>query len=306
MDGILNILKPPGMSSHDVVSFIRKATRQKKVGHTGTLDPGAAGVLPICLGRATKIIQFLKDDKEYRAEITFGKATDSQDSFGQVLKAPGAEGLRAAEVENALKSFQGQIKQMPPMTSAIKYQGKKLYQLAREGIEVDRTPRFVYISDIELLEFDRDAAFPKAILHINCSAGTYIRTICHDLGAMLGCGAYMSFLIRTRAGAFLLEDTVTLEQLLKQVGEADGQSALNQLPELMTPMGDALAHLPAVEIADSSIKYVLCGNSIPVSSLFLPTEQPVRLEKDGAVIAIAIVKNSQKADAYLQPVKVLA
>ncbi|WP_347490866.1 tRNA pseudouridine(55) synthase TruB [Desulfoscipio sp. XC116] len=303
MDGILNVLKPPGMTSHDVVGFIRKVTGQKKAGHTGTLDPGAAGVLPVCLGKATKIIQYLPDSKCYRAEVTFGKSTTTRDSFGEVITSGGAHGISAADIEKALISFSGLIEQVPPMTSAIKHQGKKLYELARAGIEVERKPRSVYIYEIALIDFHEDKLSPSAILHIHCSAGTYIRTICHDLGEMLGCGAYMSFLLRTRAGMFLLEDTITLEQL----AESAGQNA----SALLVPMGKALEYLPGIAVGGSFAVAVSCGNSItlPVHDLAdrLIANQLVRLEKAGVLIALAVVKNDPNTSEHymLQPVKVL-
>jgi len=303
MDGILNVLKPPGMTSHDVVSFIRKVTGQKKAGHTGTLDLGAAGVLPVCLGKATKIIQFLEDSKCYWAEVTFGKSTTTQDAFGDVIKSLGVHGFSANDVEQALKNFTGWIKQVPPMTSAIKHHGKKLYELARAGIEVERKPRSVYISEIKLINFYKDSAFPKAILHINCSAGTYIRTICHDLGETLGCGAYMSFLLRTRAGVFTLENTVVLEQLIKVNGR--------DVDTLLVPMRKALEYLPGVAVEGSLAKAVSYGNSItpPAHDLAdrLAAKQLVCLERAGELIALAVVKDDpNKLGQYiLQPVKVL-
>jgi len=303
MDGIINILKPPGMTSHDVVSFIRKVTGQKKAGHTGTLDPGAAGVLPVCLGKATKIIQFLPDNKSYRAEVTFGKSTTTQDAFGDDIQTDRSYGFKPEELEQALKSFTGWIKQIPPMTSAIKHHGKKLYELARAGIEIERPSRSVYINEIKLIDFQQDNAFPKAILHISCSAGTYIRTICHDLGEMLGCGAYMSFLLRTRAGLFALEDAVTLGQLT----DAKGQD----LAKLMVPLSKALDYLPELAVSDQLAKAVSCGNSIMLSRHALADQltakQLVRLEKDNVLLALAVVQDAPNtSEQYkLQPVKVL-
>jgi len=303
MDGILNILKPPGMTSHDVVSFIRKVTGQRKAGHTGTLDPGAAGVLPVCLGKATKIIQFLPDNKSYRVEITFGKSTTTQDAFGDDIQTGRVYGFNPDELEQVLKSFLGSIKQIPPMTSAIKHHGKKLYELARAGIEIERPSRSVYIDEIKLIDIHLDSSFPKAILQISCSAGTYIRTICHDLGETLGCGAYMSFLIRTRAGIFALEDTVTLEQLT----DAKEQD----LAKLMVPMRKALDYLPKLAVEDQLAKAISCGNSITMSRDALAdtliAQQLVRLEKDNVLFALAVVQDVPNlSEQYmLQPVKVL-
>lgn len=303
MDGIINILKPPGMTSHDVVGFVRRTTGQKKAGHTGTLDPGAAGVLPVCLGKATKIIQYLPDNKCYRAEITFGKSTDTQDSFGEVITDRGAEGIEVGDIKQALANFTGWIEQVPPMTSAIKYRGRKLYELARAGIDVERTPRSVYIYEIALGGFHYHPIYPSAVLHVHCSAGTYVRTICHDLGQKLGCGAYMSFLLRTRAGVFVLDNAVTLEQLTGLAGR--------DINTLMVSMGKALEHLPGVAIEGAQVKAVSYGNSIklptPALAQRLTAGQLVRLESAGRLIALAVVKEPpDTGEQYmLQPVKVL-
>jgi tRNA pseudouridine55 synthase len=260
-------------------------------------------VLPVCLGKATKIIQYLPDDKCYRAEITFGRSTTTQDAFGEVIKAAGAYDIDAANIKQALVKFTGRIKQVPPMTSAIKHQGKKLYELARAGIEVEREPRLVYIHEIALVDYKYDPVFPSAILHIHCSAGTYVRTICHDLGEMLGCGAYMSFLLRTRAGVFVLANTVTLEQL---TGSAGGD--MDTLP---VSMGKALEHLPGVDLDEVLARAVSFGNSIRLPARAqarrLTAKQLVRLERAGCLIALAVVKDDPNTSEHymLQPVKVM-
>jgi len=214
MDGVLNLLKPPGMTSHDVVSVVRRALGVKKVGHTGTLDPGVAGVLPICVGRATRLAEFIAgEDKAYRAEITFGTVTSTQDSFGEVISQQEAGHLTRGDVAYALARFHGPIMQVPPMVSAVKVGGKRLYELAREGVEVERQARQVVIHRVQLLDFQPGPA-PKAMVDVVCSKGTYIRTLAHDLGQMLQVGAHMSYLVRTRSGPFSLADAATLEELL--------------------------------------------------------------------------------------------
>ncbi len=214
MDGVLNLLKPPGMTSHDVVSVVRRALGMKKVGHTGTLDPGVAGVLPVCVGRATRLAEFISgEDKAYRAEITFGITTATQDSFGEVLQQREAAHLTKGDVAYALARFHGPIMQVPPMVSAVKVGGKRLYELAREGVEVERQPRQVIIHRVQLLDF-RPGPNPTAMIDVVCSKGTYIRTLAHDLGEMLQVGAHMSYLVRTRSGSFRLEEAATLEELL--------------------------------------------------------------------------------------------
>lgn len=218
MDGVLNLLKPPGMTSHDVVSVVRRALGIKKVGHTGTLDPGVAGVLPICVGRATRLAEYIAGtDKAYRAEITFGATTDTQDSFGEVLSQQDASHLTKGDLAYSLARFHGPIMQVPPMVSAVKVGGKRLYELAREGVEVEREARPVVIHRIQLLDF-RPGPRPTAMVDVVCSKGTYIRTLAHDLGQMLKVGAHLSYLVRTRSGGFKLEDAATLEELL--AGEA--------------------------------------------------------------------------------------
>ena len=209
MDGILNVLKPPGMTSFDVVAYLRGLLKEKKIGHTGTLDPGAVGVLPVCIGKATKTIEYLTDkDKVYRAELTLGIDTDTQDSYGNVLKVCEVN-VTHEQIYGAIKSFVGRYSQIPPMYSAIKVEGKKLYELARDGITIEREPRNVTIHSINIIEIKDN----KAILDVECSKGTYIRTLCSDIGESLGCGGHMSFLVRTRAGRFGLADSLTLEEI---------------------------------------------------------------------------------------------
>lgn len=218
MNGILNILKPCGMSSFDVVARVRGLLRIKKCGHAGTLDPMAAGVLPICIGSATKAIEFMMEkDKLYRAELTLGIETDTQDSSGRIISE--REVLCTDEdIEDTLKSFIGKTMQLPPMYSAIKVNGKKLYELAREGLDIDRDPRRIEIFSIDIIDIKRDGKI-KILFDVHCSKGTYIRTLCSDIGNRLGCGGHMSFLLRKKAGAFSLSTAMTLEEL-KQA--ADG------------------------------------------------------------------------------------
>ena len=210
MDGILNINKPRGMTSHDVVLRVRKIFRMKKVGHTGTLDPEATGVLVICLGKATKAVRFLTNhDKEYEGTMILGVSTDTQDSSGRILREVGELPVSEAEIREAAKHFQGEIEQIPPMVSAVHHQGKRLYQLARQGKVVKRTPRQVKISSFKILKVE----LPKVGFSIVCSKGTYVRTICADMGEALGCGAHQAELTRIRSGPFHIKDSISLEQL---------------------------------------------------------------------------------------------
>lgn len=215
MDGIINVYKPLGLSSHGVVSRVRHILNMKRVGHTGTLDPMAEGVLPICVGQGTKASDMLTDsDKQYRAVMRLGVVTDSQDMQGEVLEERSVA-CTEAEVIAAVESFVGEISQIPPMYSAIKVGGKKLYELARKGIEVERKPRQVTIKGIQIEEIN----LPFVTMLVDCSKGTYIRTLCNDIGEKLGCGGAMDSLVRTKAGGFSIEDAVSLEQLEVDGGE---------------------------------------------------------------------------------------
>jgi tRNA pseudouridine 55 synthase len=226
MNGILNILKPCGMTSFDVVARIRGLLRTRKCGHTGTLDPLAAGVLPICIGNATKAIEYMVEkDKLYRAELTLGTSTDTQDSTGSVVFERVVE-CTDMEIEDTVKSFIGDSMQLPPMYSAIKVNGVKLYELAREGIDIDRTPRLINIHSIDIVNVNREGKV-RILFDVHCSKGTYIRTLCSDIGDRLGCGGHMSFLLRKRAGAFDLSTAITLEELKKSIDEGYVEKYLN-------------------------------------------------------------------------------
>ena len=193
--GIINVYKEKGFTSHDVVAKLRGIVGQKKIGHTGTLDPDATGVLPVCLGKATKLCDLLTDkNKTYEAVLLLGKTTDTQDITGEVLEEKSTEALTEEKVREAIEGFIGDYEQIPPMYSALKVNGKKLYELAREGKVIERKARPVKILDIQILEID----LPKVRMEVSCSKGTYIRTLCHDIGEKLGCGGCMESLMRTR------------------------------------------------------------------------------------------------------------
>ncbi len=215
MDGIINVLKPPGMTSFDVVALLRGITGIRKVGHAGTLDPMAAGVLPVCAGRATKAVEFLADkEKLYRTELTLGIATDTQDTTGRILSSSTPDATDN-QIEEAISSFEGKYNQLPPMHSAIRIDGKRLYELAREGVEIERKKREVEIYSVKVIHIDRTDGV-KVLIDVHCSKGTYIRTLCADIGERLGCGGCMSFLLRLRAGPFDILDSVTLEELARR------------------------------------------------------------------------------------------
>lgn len=209
MMGVLNILKPSYMTSHDVVAIVRRTLNMKKVGHTGTLDPMACGVLPVCVGKATKIVDFIQDDKKtYRCKMILGTETTTQDRWGEVVNTSKRE-VTAEMFQAILPNFLGDIEQIPPMYSALKVNGKKLVDLAREGKVIERKARVRTIYSIENINFD----FPRIAFDVVCSKGTYIRTLCHDIGLALGCFGHMTFLERTATGKFDLSDAITVEEL---------------------------------------------------------------------------------------------
>lgn len=212
MDGVINVLKPAGMTSSDVVVRLRKILKTRKIGHTGTLDPEVTGVLPICVGKATRLAEYLTNQgKAYRCEITFGITTDTQDATGEIMsKEP--PNIGAEDFQQLVPKFIGTIQQIPPMFSAVKHQGKRLYELARQGLNVERKSREIHISSMKFEEWI-SGEYPRAIFEVDCSKGTYVRTLCYDMGEALGCGAHMSSLVRLRSGPFQIQESITLETI---------------------------------------------------------------------------------------------
>lgn len=245
-EGFINILKPPRMTSHDVVMRVRRILKEKRIGHLGTLDPDAVGVLPIAVGQSTRLVEFLSgNNKTYRAQLIFGRVTDTQDSSGKTLSEMPVPSLSVNDLKNVMEKFQGSISQTPPMASAISVGGKRLYEYARQGIEIERPSRIVTIHSIEIVRYQNHAPH-EVILDVKCSGGTYIRTLCHDIGQVLGCGGHMGWLIRTQSGSFKIKDSITLEALTDCIN-----------PENLVSMFDVLNHLPAFEIPEhrhSSLK----------------------------------------------------
>ena len=238
-EGVVPLLKPPGLSSSDCVVDVRRLFGEKRVGHLGTLDPGAAGILPVCVGRAVRLFDYLVDkEKTYRFELILGAATDTQDSFGQVIET-GARDMAAAEIEAVLPRFRGDIEQLAPAYSALKSNGQKLYDLALQGKAVPEKRRPVTIRELTLLRQEGEGRF---LLEMTCSRGTYVRTVCHDLGHALGTCGHMGSLLRTRSGPFTVERSFTVEELRTlreedRLGEAlvSCEAALIQFPELTLP-----------------------------------------------------------------------
>ena len=258
MDGIINVYKEKGFTSHDVVAKLRGILHIKKIGHTGTLDPDAVGVLPVCIGKGTKLCDMITDtDKTYEAVMLLGISTDTQDISGNVLSKKDVAVDEKTLIET-VDSFVGEYKQIPPMYSAIKVNGRKLYQLAREGIEIERSPRDVYIRSIHINDMNLQDGEPSVTMTVSCSKGTYIRTLCNDIGEKLGCGACMKSLSRTRVGRFYIDDSYTINQI----------AALNlkgELSSIVAPV-DSMFDYPRIQINKEYDKMLYNGNLLPLSA----------------------------------------
>jgi len=272
--GVLNVHKPAGMTSHDVVGQVRRLAHQKRVGHAGTLDPDATGVLLVCLGAATRLSGYLADEgKEYRATLALGATTTTEDASGDILAEADASHITRADLQAVLPRFVGTIQQTPPMVSAVHYQGQRLYALARQGIVVEREARPVQIDTITLLDFT-PGAHASAVLDVACGKGTYIRTLCADIGDALGVGGHMAALQRTRVGRFTLADAVPLDTL-----------APDTLPNFLVSPAGALGSLPAHVAEGGARADILHGRAIAAS---LSDEPLVKvLDAHGQLIALA-------------------
>lgn len=253
--GVINIYKEKGFTSHDVVNIVRKHLGRVKTGHTGTLDPDAEGVLPICVGKATKLADYIGADiKEYKAELTLGITTTTEDIWGDVIEEKSPD-VSDEEVLKSIMSFKGEYRQKPPMYSAVKVNGKKLYELAREGVEIERKTRLVNIYEIRNIKALGNNRYEFYVL---CSKGTYIRTLCKDMGDKLGCGGCMSALTRTRSGNFYIEDSIKIEDFKKAVLE-------KRTNEIIIPVEKILENFKAVHISSKAEKFVVNGNKISLS-----------------------------------------
>lgn len=277
--GFLNIYKPVGMTSHDVVSVLRRVTKIKQIGHTGTLDPFAEGVLPICIGKATRLIEYLQDDKEYLATVQFGAATNTFDLDGEKVFTSDKKVSRD-DIKEGLKSFEGEILQLPPIFSAIKVKGKKLYEYARKGEEVEIQPRKVVIENIELKNFDEE--LQQAQILLKCSKGTYIRSIANDLGKNLGCGGYLIKLIRTQAGKFRVENSVQLDGIDVESNLINPLDILN-LPKIAVD-NDDLARIkngmPIYKTCDKIGNFVsLIYNDVEICAIGIADGEKIKLKK---------------------------
>ena len=304
MDGILIIDKPEGFTSHDVVARLRRILKTKRIGHTGTLDPFATGVLVMLVGKATRLAQFLdKDKKEYEAVVRFGFATDTGDRTGE-LRITNYElrDFSQAELETVLADFRGEIEQTPPMYSAKKIAGKKLYELARQGIEVERKAVKITNYELRITNYETPVTDDSGLrtqdfgLKVVCSAGTYIRTLAEDIGAKLGIGAHLAELRRTKAGKFDLAKAVTIEELEILVSE-------NRLTEVSVSMNEAVSHLPQMILNAAEIKDTLHGKKLNCGDAEFADNQNVRMIDDAQnLIAVGVYRSAEKS---VQPKLVL-
>lgn len=262
ISGIINVYKEKGYTSHDVVAKLRGILKQKKIGHTGTLDPDAEGVLPVCLGKATRVCDMLTEkDKVYEAVLLFGKKTDTQDTTGNVLEEKEVA-CTEEQVREVVKSFVGTYAQIPPMYSALKVNGKKLCDLARAGIEVDRKPREVTIFSIDIEEIE----LPRVKMLVHCSKGTYIRTLCHDIGAKLGCGGCMESLLRTKVAQFTLEHSLRLneieEKVQKLLQETEQELTAESMGNIVTKTDEVFEGYPKLYAKEGFEKMLYNGNAM--------------------------------------------
>ena len=289
MNGVLNIDKPAGMTSHDVVARVRRIAHLKRVGHAGTLDPDATGVLLVCLGAATRISDFLADEgKQYQATLALGVTTTTEDASGEVLTKSDASHLTEADLAAVLPRFLGDVSQIPPMVSAVHHEGRRLYELAREGITVERAARTIRIAALVMADF-MPGKVVTATLDIACGKGTYIRTLCADLGAVLGVGGHMATLRRTRVGAFGVEAATPLDALTEE-----------NLPGLLVSPADALGSFPAHH-ADTEEDVEAIRHGRVLSSALAPDTVARILDAQGVLIALGRADGEQ-----LHPFKVFA
>lgn len=293
IDGIINIYKEKGYTSHDVVAKLRGILKQKKIGHTGTLDPDAEGVLPVCLGKATRLCEFLTDKvKTYETVMRLGMTTDTQDISGKVLKEQEVM-VSEEQIKEIASSMIGDSLQIPPMYSAIKVNGKKLYELAREGVEIERTPRPITVYELEILSVE----LPYVSMRITCSKGTYIRTICHDIGEKAGCGACMAKLTRTKVSCFDIKDSITLTKVeeLRDNG---------QLSSHIVSVEQMLEEYPAVKALPEGDKLLHNGNSIFINQIkgehaAYKKDMRVRMyDSDGLFVGIYYFESNRKLKPF--------
>lgn len=293
MDGIFNIYKPPGMTSFDVVSRIRKELKIKKVGHTGTLDPMASGVLVVCTGKATRLSQYITgSNKSYIGELTLGYETDTQDIEGRVLRYSRKKASRE-EIIETFQSFIGELNQVPPMYSAVRYKGKRLYELARQGKTVERKSRKVTIYNLDIIKIYDN----KVLFNVECSAGTYIRTLCNDIGYKLKTYGYMSYLLRTGVGNFRVEDSISLDLI--------NRNNIDNMNSLILPMDKGLRDYPAIVFKKEDYIKIKNGIMLPVENIKNYDEKNIfKVYSDDHFLGVGkiVERNGRK---FLKMIKVL-
>ncbi|MFC7442767.1 tRNA pseudouridine(55) synthase TruB [Laceyella putida] len=290
LHGIMPVFKPKGRTSHDMVALIRRLAKQKRVGHTGTLDPEVEGVLPICLGQATRVVEYVQElPKRYRGSLMLGMATDTEDQTGQVIeRVEAVPEITREEVESIIQRFVGEIEQVPPMYSAVKMQGKRLYELAREGKVVERPSRKVTIYELTLLDLE-PGRYPVLHFDVLCSKGTYVRTLCVDLGKALGYPAHMTSLVRMQSGPFHLEDCYTVAELETLAAKEEWQGAL-------TAIDGGLGHFPAVIVSEDEGKKVLDGVELALDESGIEAGQLFRVYvESGGFLALYRMDSAGRA-----------
>jgi tRNA pseudouridine55 synthase len=277
VNGILNVNKPRGQTSYDIVALMKRRCGEKRVGHAGTLDPLATGVLPLCLGQATRVVEYLSEyTKTYRAEIELGVETDTYDAEGTVLERKDASAITGEQLELALNSFMGKIQQVPPMYSALKLKGKPLYRLARAGSEVERAPRIAEIHGIKLLGYNN----PMVTIEVECGKGTYIRSLAHDMGAKLGCGASLKGLVRTRYGPFTIGAAVSLHEIEEAI-------QFGYFTNLLKPLDVVLSNYPAATVDETTASAIRNGKAVSLDGLEAADGEKCRVYgADGVLIAM--------------------
>ncbi len=298
-EGLLNVLKPPGITSHDLVDQVRRIARTRKVGHTGTLDPAAAGVMILMLGAATRLSEFLTAERKlYRAEITLGVATDTLDGEGVIVGEPdeaAAQEVTAGRLRDLFQKLTGELEIAPPMHSAVRHRGRRLYDLAREGKEAEVAPRRIHVHRFELLDLQPGQP-PRALAEIECSKGTYVRSLAAEVGRLLGCGAHLSFLVRTAVGRHTVAEALTVQEL----GAAVAGATLN---ELLIPLSEALDGIPSITVTAQAAAGLIQGVRWPVGDEVAGADLVSVLAPDGRLVCVAEVQRSAEG-AQLQPRRV--
>lgn len=276
MHGILNVNKPEGLTSFQIITWLRRLSGEQRIGHTGTLDPCASGVLPVLFGQATKISRFLSiSDKVYYAVIELGISTDTYDRDGKVIAREKYDKITAEQVREALSTLQGYTEQVPPLYSAIKYQGKKYYQLTRKGIHITPKPRKINIIKLELVQFK----LPLMTLNIECSSGTYIRSLAYDLGQKLGCGAYLKNLVRTRSGVFCIENALSQKEI-------ETAFSNNSCQALLYAIDYAFTDWDSVVLDERNQKLLKDGNALLLEEAFPPAKLLRGYDPEGKLVAL--------------------